>query len=63
MNYFKIILELIPKKSIAIYLLKKAKELVKKNDYDFDDIAYEFLLNSLIKIGFISENEAINEKL
>jgi hypothetical protein len=63
MNYFKIILELIPKKSIAIYLLKKAKELVKKNDYDFDDLSYEILINLLIKVGFISENEAINEKL
>jgi hypothetical protein len=63
MNYFKIILELIPKKSIAIYLLKKAKELVKKNDYDFDDLSYEILINLLIKIGFISETEAINEKL
>lgn len=63
MNYFKILLEFVPKKAIAIYLLKKAKELVKKNDYDFDDVSYEFLVNLLIKIGFISENEAINEKL
>lgn len=63
MKYLSIILELVPKKSIAIYLLKKAKELVKKNDYDFDDVSYEILINLLIKIGFISETEAINEKL
>ena len=63
MNYFKIILELIPKKSIAIYLLKIAKKKALDTNNSYDDIAYEFLLNSLIKIGFISENEAINEKL
>jgi hypothetical protein len=63
MNYFKIILELIPKKAIAIYLLKIAKQKAIDTKNSYDDIAYEFLLNSLIKIGFISENEAINEKL
>jgi cAMP phosphodiesterase len=59
----KIILELIPKKSIAIYLLKIAKKKALDTNNSYDDIAYEFLLNSLIKIGFISETEAINEKL
>jgi len=63
MNYFKIILELIPKKAIAIYLLKIAKQKAIDTKNSYDNIAYEFLLNSLIKIGFISENEAINEKL
>jgi hypothetical protein len=63
MNYFKIILELIPKKTIAIYLLKIAKKKALDTTNDYDNIAYEFLLNSLIKMGFISENEAINEEL
>jgi len=63
MNYFKIILELIPKKAIAIYLLKIAKQKAIDTKNSYDNIAYEFLLNSLIKIGFISETEAINEKL
>ena len=63
MNYLSIVLELIPKKSIAIYLLKTAKKKVKQTTNDFDDVSYEFLVNLLIKMGFISENEAINEKL
>lgn len=63
MNYLSIVLELIPKKSIAIYLLKVAKKKVKQTTNDFDDVSYEFLVNLLIKMGFISENEAINEEL
>ena len=63
MNYLSIVLQLIPKKSIAIYLLKVAKKKVKQTTNDFDDVSYEFLVNLLIKMGFISENEAINEEL
>ena len=63
MNYLSIVLELIPKKSIAIYLLKVAKKKVKQTTNDFDDVSYEFLVNLLIKMGFISENEAINKEL
>lgn len=63
MKYLSIILELVPKKSIAIYLLKIAKKKVKETTNDFDDVSYEFLVNLLIKLGFISENEAINEEL
>ena len=63
MKYLSIVLEFIPKKTIAIYLLKIAKKKALDTNNSYDNIAYEFLLNSLIKIGFISENEAINEKL
>lgn len=63
MNYLSIVLELIPKKSIAIYLLKVAKKKVKQTTNDFDDVSYEFLVNLLIKMGFISENEAIDQEL
>ena len=63
MKYLSIILELVPKKTIALFVLKKAKAFVKKTEIDFDDLSYEILINLLIKIGFISETEAINEEL
>lgn len=63
MKYISLILELLPKKTIAIYLLKKAKKKVKETTNTFDDVSYEFLLNLLIKMELISENEAINEEL
>lgn len=63
MKYISLILELLPKKQIAIYLLKQAKKKVKETTNTFDDVSYEFLLNLLIKMELISENEAINEEL
>jgi hypothetical protein len=63
MKYITLILEILPKKAIAIYLLKKAKIAVKKTEIQFDDLAYEVLLNLLIKLGYINETEAINEEL
>jgi hypothetical protein len=63
MKYFSLLLELIPKKTIAIYLLKIAKKKALDTNNSYDNIAYEFLLNSLITIGFISETEAIDYEL
>jgi hypothetical protein len=63
MKYISIIIEFLPRKAIAIYLLKKAKKHVQNTENTFDDLSYEILLTTLIKLGLISENEAINNEL
>lgn len=63
MKYLSIVLEFIPKKTIAIYLLKIAKKKALDTTNDFDNFGYDLFLNLLINIGFISEIEAINEEL
>ena len=47
MKYISIILEFLPKKTIAIYLLKKAKKHVQNTENTFDDLSYEILINLL----------------
>jgi hypothetical protein len=63
MKYISIILEFLPKKAIAIYLLKKAKKHVQNTENTFDNLSYEILLATLFNIGLISEKEAINNEL
>lgn len=63
MKYLSIVLELLPKDVIAIYILKQTKKLVSKTENLVDDGLYETLVNVLIKIGFISEKQAIDQEL
>jgi len=61
-KYLRFVLPFIPTKVIAIYLLKEVKKLVNKTDNLIDDSIFEVLLNILIRIQFITEQDAINQK-